>query len=218
MNRVIPACALRLYYLRPNSPSTNQTLALSLAIICTQLQLGYGVMAASIPCLKPFITVYEKPTGGSTAASYYTATSAISSGGKKNTNNITGSSSSHSINLKSFNAFNAFTPIRRQQTQRSDSQAGIKGPPTSTVSQFRPDAQDTYAATISVPKRENSRSSRISRNRYGDSNGAGDDAISVQTHDSRRMIIETQTDWSVQYQHETGSLGDARSDEGIHAA
>jgi hypothetical protein len=171
-------------------------------------------MAASIPCLKPFVTVYERPPAGSTAANYYTAGSAFSSGGKKDTNNGTSSSSSHNINLKSFNAF---ADAQHQRAKRSESLVGIKEPLSPNSSRFRPDAQDTYVATISVPKRENSHSSRESRNRYGNGKGLGDDTISVQTHDSRRMIIETQTDWSVQYQHETGSLGDERSDEVIHA-
>jgi hypothetical protein len=60
---VIPAGAIRLYYLNPSTLSNNRSLAASLAVVCTQIQLGYGVMAASVTVLKPFMVVYEKPLG-----------------------------------------------------------------------------------------------------------------------------------------------------------
>ena len=36
-------------------------MATSYVVVCSQLQLGYGLIAATIPCLKPFIAVYEGP-------------------------------------------------------------------------------------------------------------------------------------------------------------
>jgi hypothetical protein len=28
--------------------------------VCAQLQLGYGIFAATVPCLKPFVAVWEE--------------------------------------------------------------------------------------------------------------------------------------------------------------
>jgi hypothetical protein len=33
--------------------------------VCAQLQLGYGIFAATVPCLKPFVAVWEDFGGDS---------------------------------------------------------------------------------------------------------------------------------------------------------
>jgi hypothetical protein len=62
-SRLIPAIILRLHYLNPHVLPLNQNLATSYVNVCAQLQLGYGIFAATIPCLKPFIAVWEDCSG-----------------------------------------------------------------------------------------------------------------------------------------------------------
>ncbi|EAS35094.3 uncharacterized protein CIMG_00448 [Coccidioides immitis RS] len=61
----VPAI-LRLHYLRQQFYSTDPTYDGTYTTICAQIQLGYLLVANTIPCLKPFIAAYEgsdaKPT------------------------------------------------------------------------------------------------------------------------------------------------------------
>jgi hypothetical protein len=68
---VIVPCALRLHYLNPNVLPTQRNLATSLVVVCTQLQIGYGTMAITFPCLRPFVSVYEPDPVTTKQNSYY---------------------------------------------------------------------------------------------------------------------------------------------------
>ena len=63
--RLIPAIILRLHYLSPATLPANRNLAASYATVCAQLQLGYGIFAATVPCLKPLVAVWEDFGGDS---------------------------------------------------------------------------------------------------------------------------------------------------------
>lgn len=41
--------------------SDTPTLAGAYTVVCAQLELGYGLMASSVPCLKPFMSAFEGP-------------------------------------------------------------------------------------------------------------------------------------------------------------
>lgn len=58
--RLIPAIILRLHYLSPATLPAHRNLAASYATVCAQLQLGYGIFAATVPCLKPLVAVWEE--------------------------------------------------------------------------------------------------------------------------------------------------------------
>lgn len=58
---MIAISAVHLYYLHMEIVSGNPTLTGSYTVVCAQLELGYGIMASSIPCLKPFMSAYEGP-------------------------------------------------------------------------------------------------------------------------------------------------------------
>jgi hypothetical protein len=58
--RLIPAIILRLHYLSPTTLPPHRNLGASYATVCAQLQLGYGIFAATVPCLKPFVAVWEE--------------------------------------------------------------------------------------------------------------------------------------------------------------
>lgn len=41
--------------------SANPTLVGAYTVVCAQLELGYGLMSSSVPCLKPFMSAFEGP-------------------------------------------------------------------------------------------------------------------------------------------------------------
>src|SRR5947209_17547965 len=44
---------------------------MSLVVVCTQLQIGYGTMAITFPCLRPFVSVHEADPAATKQNSYY---------------------------------------------------------------------------------------------------------------------------------------------------
>ncbi|OXV07771.1 hypothetical protein Egran_04465 [Elaphomyces granulatus] len=64
---VIVLAILRLTYLNPDNFSSDPTLTGVDANICTQVLLHYSLMAATIPCLKPFVISFNTGWGHGTA-------------------------------------------------------------------------------------------------------------------------------------------------------
>lgn len=166
----VPACAIRLYYLDASTLPKNRSLAISLATVCTQIQLGYGIMAASITVLKPFMVVYEKPLGYTD----YTNQAA-----------------------------------KRYATDKSDP-TSFKMQPSASSGEITAEGfelptpggnADQPTFSTRNPAIYNKKRNRASRDDSGDS---------IHSQNSRRMIIERKTDWSIRYE-------DAGSHEG-HAS
>ena len=65
--RVIVLAILRLTYLSPANYGSDPTLTGVNANICTQVLLHYSLMAATIPCLKPFVISFNTGWGHGTA-------------------------------------------------------------------------------------------------------------------------------------------------------
>src|SRR5271155_3094652 len=124
-------------------------------------------MAASIPCLKPFVTVYEKQPG-QTTHSYYA---------DRLGNTV---ESERSFKLKSLNS---------NPGPKHESRPSMPGSLSPTVG-----LQNTYTATVTTRDKKTM---------------PHDDALSVHSHDSRRMIIERTTDWSVQYDSRSMASGES---------
>ena len=150
---VIPACILRLHYMNSNVLADHRTLANTYVVVCTQLQLGYGIIAVTIPCLRPFLAVYDGPRPGQSTYGYQ------SNGGDKG--------------LQSFGSGNPRSPLSRE-----GSSPGVRQY-VSRPQGFRPD-QTKYTATVSLRDMKNERSS-------------------MNSHESRQMIIEQKTGWSIEY-------------------
>jgi hypothetical protein len=128
--------------------------------VCTQIQLGYGVMAASVTVLKPFMVVYEKPAG-------YTGYS-HHPGQRYATNN-----SEHlSYKMK--------PPVRSSEVLPD----GSILPPGAVDAN-----QPTYSSRSPAPPKE-----KLSGGNVHDGNE------SIHSHDSRRLIIERKTAWSIRYE------------------
>lgn len=62
-HRVVAPAILRLYYLDQEFASSDSTLHGVLASVFTQIQLGYAIIAATIPCLRPFMAALNTHYG-----------------------------------------------------------------------------------------------------------------------------------------------------------
>lgn len=86
---VIPAIILRLEFLsralQPTDDSYHSvSILLASALICAEIEIGYGIMASTIPSLKPFIAAYDGPSNAAVATAYNL--SKISNSGQHTTN------------------------------------------------------------------------------------------------------------------------------------
>ena len=61
--RVIAVAAVRLRYIFIQTSSPNPTLVGAITGVLTQLELFYGIMAATIPCLRPFLAGFTTNYG-----------------------------------------------------------------------------------------------------------------------------------------------------------
>jgi hypothetical protein len=60
---VIIPTALRLYYLGLEFSSSDPTLEGVLASVCTQIEMNYAIIAATTPCLRPFMSALSTNYG-----------------------------------------------------------------------------------------------------------------------------------------------------------
>lgn len=62
-SRVIAPTALRLYYLGKEFSSSDPTLDGVLASVCTQIEMNFAIIAATTPCLRPFMAALSTNYG-----------------------------------------------------------------------------------------------------------------------------------------------------------
>jgi hypothetical protein len=65
--RIVIAIVFRLHYLNLELSSTDPTLKGSIASVCTQIQISYAIIAATTPCLKPFMSALSTHYGSPAA-------------------------------------------------------------------------------------------------------------------------------------------------------
>jgi hypothetical protein len=178
--RTIPICAARLYYLNPASLSTNRVLAASLVVVCTQLQIGYGMLAAAVLCLRPFVAVYE--TSLSSQYSNLTNSRAIAGSRKPSLLSAAGASSFplHPRVVRPPNA-------RARNSIVTDFGLDEISTVLSTGATHRPSQSRSYTATIASPTCDQPREDTDARRLHS-------------SHDSEEMIIQRKTDWSLHYE------------------
>jgi hypothetical protein len=178
--RTIPICAARLYYLNPASLSTNRVLAASLVVVCTQLQIGYGMLAAAVSCLRPFVAVYETSHG----KQYSNLTNGRAIAGSKKPSLLSAAGASsfpphpgvlHPPNVRTRSPI--FTDFGLDEISTVLSTGATHRP-----SQFR-----SYIATIASPTCDQPREDTDARRLHS-------------SHDSEEMIIQRKTDWSIHYE------------------
>ena len=172
---VIAIAGLRLYYLNIAANSSNVTLAASNAVSCTQLEIGYSIMASIIPCLKTFMMPYdrqlEKPT--------------------QYRNYAYGNGTSHKLSsLASNSREEAFAGVEpAEQSQEGIGRLGAK-----FMGKLRPEQTIYEAKVVTRPE------------------GGALDRKSIDSGNSRRMIIKKGVEWSVDYDGRNASPGSKEED------
>lgn len=192
--RVIALAGLRLYYLHVGLNSDNPTLhGTPESTSVTQIEIGYAIMASIVPCLKNFMAAYDAPIQSQQWYPHYGT----------NTNNYTlelasvanttkSKASSKSVVSTSVSSPEVKVEVEEKRASGVDSyKGGRKGGGASMLSsglgKLRPE-QISYEATVEFKEREGERSSREDEPRR-----------SVESVNSRRMIIKKGVEWSVDY-------------------
>jgi len=177
--RTIPICAARLYYLNPASLSTNRVLATSLVVVCTQLQIGYGMLAAAVSCLRPFVAAYETSYGNQ----YSNLTNSRAIAGSKKPSFLSAGASS----------FPPYPGVVRHPNARArnpivtDSGLDEISTVLSTGAAHRPSQSHSYSATVASPTCDQPREDTDARRLHS-------------SHDGEKMIIQRKADWSIHYE------------------
>ncbi|KAI9803961.1 MAG: hypothetical protein M1833_000242 [Piccolia ochrophora] len=161
---VIATTILRIIYLRTGLESDDMTFDLVTGTILSQVDMHYSLMAATIPCMKPFVKAFN--TG------YYTHTPDQAGGSQ-------------------YGYGSAYAKDTNYALQSVSSQTGPAPDRASRKMKIRPDAQD--AVTVIETDKENSKP---------------EEAGSVTTHGSDKMMIRRTVGWNVRYD-EDDDLGRA---------
>lgn len=170
---VIPI-ALRLHYLSLALNSSNYTLQVTNAAICKQVEIAYSIVAATIPCLRPFMTAtathYGAPAEGPRT--------------KQGTYGAYGKSSNSSTSQKKQERRNGGFQLASLTSRLSPGRGNASKMNSSQPSQLR-NGLDTYGNhTASVVAGGGSRAR---------------DTQSVGSTESKQMIIRKDVDYSVEY-------------------
>ncbi|KFZ23113.1 hypothetical protein V502_02409 [Pseudogymnoascus sp. VKM F-4520 (FW-2644)] len=146
---LIAPVVMRLYYLGLEFSSSDPTLVGVLASVCTQIEMSYAVVSATIPCLRPFMTSLNTHYGAP-------ANPKTSTGTGSGSNNLTLDSLTKAGRI-----------IRSKQREESGETWGPSGNRTMVM-------------------------------------GGGKN--SMDSHESKQMIITKDTQWTVEYEGQSGSL------------
>jgi hypothetical protein len=148
--RVIAPTIVRLYYLQNEFSSSDPTLDGVLASVCTQIELSYAIIAATTPCLRPFMAALSTNYGApAQAKSSPSATAA-----------------SRSNNEYSLTSFSKISRLGRSEERGKQA---------------------------SLPITRWDQSENITSVRSGDQH-------SMESHESKQMIISKNTEWAVEYE------------------
>lgn len=162
---VIPA-AFRLHYISDEILSVDPTLDGTWQAICTQIEINYGIIAATIPCLRPFMVA--------TATHYGAPASAKRS---PNATSQTPRGTEPGFSLGSIP--NGLRSATRGRFNRSDEKSKDI-PPT-------------------IHEVDGTNGNQVGRN------PSGDDHHSLESHDSKKMIIRKDVEWSVEFESSKSS-------------
>src|SRR5271169_6894881 len=79
---------MRLYYLSLEFSSSDPTLDGVSASVCTQVEMNYAIIAATIPCLRPFMTALSTNYGAPAQAKSSPSGTGIGTGTARSENDI----------------------------------------------------------------------------------------------------------------------------------
>ena len=148
--------AFRLHYIKEEIFSDNQTFVGTWAVICTQVDISYAIIAATIPCLRPFM------------AATVTAT-APTDGTRKGTRYVKGSREK-SVKGNSYGLQSILPHFNKSKNQNTEKQVS-----TSTTTQEIYGTNHDHNVSVISPG----------------------DQHSVESQESRQMIIRRDVEWAV---------------------
>ena len=149
---------LHIVYLRPETIAADPSFQISFAVICAQIEMDSSAMAATIPCLGPFLKACRTHNG---------VDGRLRPG--------------RSFGLNTLG--DPLSKVGSKALQSETTSSGARGIRRTIDQQmFRPDYVDT-ASTVTPEARMEKM-----------------DQHSIESHDSRRMIIKKKTEWRVQYE------------------
>jgi hypothetical protein len=174
--RVIAIIGLRLYYLNTEINSSDVYLLSSNAVSCTQLEIGYSIMASIVPCLKTFMMPYDRELTGPTQYRNYAY----------------GNGTSHKLSSLASNSREEGIAV--ESTEQNQNQEGIGRLGAKFMGRLRPE-QTIYEARV-----------------VGHADTSTSERKSVDSGNSRRMIIKKGVEWSVDYDGRNASPSSKEDD------
>ncbi|MCJ1382506.1 hypothetical protein MMC17_005619 [Xylographa soralifera] len=157
---IIAPAILHILYLRPDTIAADPSFQMAFAVVCAQIEMDYGAMAATIPCLGPFLK----------ACRTHTEIDGRQRPGRSFGLNTLGDPMSKMTSKGSKALHSGLSSGARGNRRTLDQQI------------FRPDYVD--AASTATPEKRMEKT----------------DQQSIESHDSRRMIIKKKTEYHVQYE------------------
>ncbi|KAE8448817.1 hypothetical protein EG329_008819 [Mollisiaceae sp. DMI_Dod_QoI] len=184
---------IRLYYLHLQILSSNPSLhGGPQAASCTQIQIGYSILASIVPCLKNFMAAYDKPIATQLEYKPYGYGS-----NRDYTHELASVASKSEMRAdvkmeRSGREFDAGGKGEFDGTGMGESGLSVVGGIGIGIGRLRPE-QIIYEARVTHPKGE------------GGGEGAREleDRRSLDSGNSRRMIIRKGLEWSVNYDAKT---------------
>jgi len=177
----------RLHFLRSFLSSSNPTLDGTLVVVNTQIEMNYAIIAATIPCLRPFMTAlstnYGAPAPKTPASNY--------GSNEYSLNSLSGRSKPASRKVASKKRKSFIQLDSREEASEKDIELGGKvvggsgsGGGKGNGKRGNGEGTDRWRWD------ENEHTARIARG----------DGHSMESHESKQMIIERNTEWTVEFQ------------------
>lgn len=213
--RLIIPIAFRLHYLLLATDSADPTLGLVNVVITTQVELSAAIVSATIPCLRPFMAATYTTWGGRvdtvSGSGYHKR--AYASGREE------GSHPSQGTTVKGFLSRQM---NKSQNTTGTEHSQDIALEPLGTRRKKESQGWKELSNTLedTSTKRSSSTMLKDSHDEYNSKLGTGnlvqEDQQSSDSHDSQRMIIRRDLEWSVRYEHRPSLNGEDREGQGEH--
>jgi len=193
---VIALAGLRLYFLNLELNSSDPYLhGGPSAVSVTQIEIGYSILASIVPCLKNFMAAYDAPVQSGNWYQHYGATNYTHELASVASKSVTSRSENEKVGVVSsadVEGDGGKTVGMEEYT------GGRKGGGARMLSgglgKLRPEPI-SYEARVTHKEREGERSSR---------EGDVGETRSVDSGNSRRMIIKKGVEWSVNYDARAG--------------
>jgi hypothetical protein len=175
---VIIPIAFRLHYLSGALDSSNFTLDITYAAVCKQVEIAYAIIAATLPCLRPFM-VATATNYGAPAEGHKTKTGSY---GKAYARSGSSNKSSRGDRSQSQAGFNLTNLTRKlgsgSQTEKNNTSSTANGDNSGPM--YGTDSHGNHTATVVA--------SHTPR-----------DTRSIESSESKQMIIRKDVEYAVEY-------------------